>query len=114
MERNYSFEVTDNLFNQNNTDTLGLSAPAGLQTYTVWEAMEDSDHYCNGVCLAGYAYLLRSNSSYPELVYEGKAKRKGFHYCKSLVYGGNLYVGYATNKEAVEITVVPEESLMLN
>ncbi|MBR2284467.1 MAG: exo-alpha-sialidase [Ruminococcus sp.] len=58
-----------------------------------------------------YAYLLRSNSSDPELVYEGKAKRKGFHYCKSLVYDGYLYVGYATNKEAVEITIVPEDSL---
>lgn len=60
------------------------------------------------------AYLLRSNSSDPELVYEGKAKRKGFHYCKSLVYDGYLFVGYATNKEAVEISVVPEASLMLN
>ncbi len=60
------------------------------------------------------AYLLRSSSSDPELIYEGTAKRKGFHYCKSLVYGGYLYVGYATNKEAVEISVVPEESLMLN
>ncbi len=60
------------------------------------------------------AYLLRSNSSDPELIYEGKAKRKGFHYCKSTVYGGYLYVGYATNKEAVEISIVPEESIMLN
>ena len=57
------------------------------------------------------AYLLRSNESDPELVYEGKAKRKGFHYAKSLVYNGKLYVGYATNKEAAEITIVPEESL---
>ena len=60
------------------------------------------------------AFLLRSNSSDPALVYEGKAKRLGFHYCKSLVAEGNLYVGYATNKEAVEITIVPEVSLMLN
>lgn len=57
------------------------------------------------------AYLLRSNSSDPELVYTGTAKRKGFHYCKSLAANGELYVGYATNKEAVEITIVPEESL---
>lgn len=60
------------------------------------------------------AFLLRSNSSDPALVYEGKAKRLGFHYCKSLVAGGYLYVGYATNKEAVEITIVPEASLMMN
>ncbi|MBQ8927623.1 MAG: exo-alpha-sialidase [Oscillospiraceae bacterium] len=57
------------------------------------------------------AYLLRSNESDPALMYEGKAKRLGFHYCKSLVYDGSLYVGYATNKEAVEISIVPEASL---
>ena len=60
------------------------------------------------------AFLLRSNSSDPALQYEGKAKRLGFHYCKSLVSDGYLYVGYATNKEAVEITIVPESSLMIN
>ena len=57
------------------------------------------------------AFLLRSNSSDPALVYEGKAKKQGFHYCKSLVANGNLYVGYATNKETVEITIIPESSL---
>lgn len=61
-----------------------------------------------------HAYLLRSTSSDPELIYEGTAKRKGFHYVKSLVYDGYLYAGYATNKEAVEISVIPESSLMLN
>lgn len=60
------------------------------------------------------AYLLRSNASDPELIYEGKAKRLGFHYCKSTVYEGYLYVGYATNKEAVEISIVPETSLLCN
>lgn len=58
------------------------------------------------------AFLLRSNSSDPALKYEGKAKRLGFHYTKSLVYNGSLYVGYATNKEAVEISIVPESSLI--
>ncbi|MBR1443715.1 MAG: exo-alpha-sialidase, partial [Firmicutes bacterium] len=57
------------------------------------------------------AYLLRSNESDPEVIYEGKAKRKGFHYAKSYVCDGKLYVGYATNKEAVEISIIPEESL---
>ena len=57
------------------------------------------------------AYLLRSNESDPEVVYEGKAKRKGFHYAKSYVCDGKVYVGYATNKEAVEIAIIPESSL---
>ena len=60
------------------------------------------------------AFLLRSNSSDPALIYDGRAKRLGFHYTKSLVADGYLYVGYATNKEAVEISIVPEASLMMN
>lgn len=64
----------------------------------------DGEHFDN-------AYLLRSSESDPEVVYEGKAKRKGFHYAKSYVCDGNLYVGYATNKEAVEISIIPESSL---
>ncbi len=56
-------------------------------------------------------FLIRSNESDPEVIYEGKAKRKGFHYAKSYVSDGNVYVGYATNKEAVEIAIIPETSL---
>ncbi len=56
-------------------------------------------------------WLIRSNESDPEVVYEGKAKRKGFHYAKSYVSDGNVYVGYAVNKEAVEIAIIPETSL---
>jgi len=59
------------------------------------------------------AFLLRSNSSDPALIYDGTAKRLGFHYTKSLVADGYLYVGYATNKEMVEISIIPEASLML-
>ena len=56
-------------------------------------------------------YLIRSNESDPEVVYEGKAKRKGFHYAKTYVCDNTVYIGYATNKEAVEITIIPEDSL---
>ncbi len=57
------------------------------------------------------AFLLRSTSSDLEVVYAGKAKRKGFHYPKSIVHNGYLYAAYTTNKELVEITRVPLESL---
>lgn len=57
------------------------------------------------------AYLVRDTESMPEVVYEGKAKRKGYHYAKSLVCDGSLYIGYATDKEAVEVSVIPEDSL---
>ncbi len=57
------------------------------------------------------AFLLRNTNSDPEVVYAGKAKRKGFHYPKSLVSNGWLYVAYTTNKELVEITRIPLKSL---
>lgn len=53
-DRTFSFDVEEKLFNQNNTDTLGLSYPDGLETVTVWRADDASDHYCNGVALTGW------------------------------------------------------------
>ena len=43
--------------------------------------------------------------------YTGQAKTLGYNYPKSMVSGGSLYVGYATNKEDVELTRVPLASL---
>lgn len=60
------------------------------------------------------AYLLRSNNEMPTLRYAGKAKRAGYHYPKSMVYNGFLYVAYATNKEDVQYTRVPLSSISLN
>lgn len=53
-QRTFSFNVSSNLFDQSNTDTLGLSYPTGIETVTVWKAADSGDHYCNGVCLAQY------------------------------------------------------------
>ncbi|WP_297097620.1 exo-alpha-sialidase [uncultured Draconibacterium sp.] len=58
------------------------------------------------------AYLLRSGGEdLQPLRYPGKAKRPGYHYPKSMIWQGALYVAYATNKEDVEYTRVPLESL---
>lgn len=57
------------------------------------------------------SYLLRSTSSCQTLRYSGTAKRQGFHYPKSFVYDGWLYVSYATNKEDAEYTKVPVSSI---
>ena len=58
------------------------------------------------------AFALRvGGSGLPAQRYPGKAKTLGYNYPKSLVYGGFLYVGYATNKEDVEVTRVPLTSL---
>lgn len=50
--------------------------------------------------------VLRSgeDGDLPPLRFEGKYKRGGYSYPKSVVWDNYLYVGYATNKEDVQIT----------
>ena len=55
--------------------------------------------------------LLRGAAELPALRYEGKFKRRGYHYPKSLVADGFLHVIYATNKESIEVTRVPVAAL---
>lgn len=43
--------------------------------------------------------------------YDGKAKSHGYSYPKALVANGFLYVGYATNKEDIEVTRIPITAL---
>lgn len=58
------------------------------------------------------AYVLRKGGEdIQPLRNEGKYKRLGFHYPKSFVWDGYLYVSYTTNKEDVEYTKVPLQSL---
>jgi hypothetical protein len=59
------------------------------------------------------AYLLRSGGDDLQLQrFAGKYKTKGYNYPKSIVWGGWLYVSYATNKEDVELTRIPLDSLL--
>jgi BNR repeat-like domain len=57
------------------------------------------------------SFLLRGAADLPPLRYEGRYKRPGYHYPKSIVAGGFLYVAYATNKEDVQVTRVPLSAL---
>lgn len=57
------------------------------------------------------SYLSRGAADLQPLRYEGQYKRHGYHYPKSTVWNGFLYVAYATNKEDVELTRVPLPSL---
>ena len=57
------------------------------------------------------AFLLRGQQDLQPLRHEGQYKRPGYHYPKSVIWNGHLYVGYATNKEDVELTRVPLASL---
>ncbi|MBS2100116.1 exo-alpha-sialidase [Carboxylicivirga linearis] len=58
------------------------------------------------------AFVLRKASDLPQLKYEGKYKRQGYHYPKSMVADGFLYTSYTTNKERVECTRIPLHTLM--
>ena len=61
------------------------------------------------------AYLLRGGGSdLPNLHFPGTYKRPGYSYPKSVVWNDYLYVGYATNKETVEITRVPLSGLAMS
>jgi hypothetical protein len=57
------------------------------------------------------AWLVRGPADLQPPRYPGKFKRPGYHYPKSVVWKDHLYVGYATNKEDVELTRVPLVSL---
>lgn len=57
------------------------------------------------------SYLLRGSADLQPLRFEGQYKRPGYHYPKSVIWNDHLYVGYATNKEDVELTRVPLSSL---
>lgn len=58
------------------------------------------------------AFLLRSGHDLQPMRYEGRYKRRGYSYPKSVVWNGWLYVSYATNKEDVELTRILLDSLM--
>ncbi len=59
------------------------------------------------------AFLIRSGGSdLQPLKFEGKYKRVGYSYPKSVVWGKYLYVGYATNKEDVQVSRIPIKSLV--
>ncbi len=54
------------------------------------------------------AFLIRSGGDdLQALRYQGKYKRVGYSYPKSIVWKQYLYVAYATNKEDVEISRIP-------
>jgi hypothetical protein len=57
------------------------------------------------------SYRLRGKADLQPLRYPGRYKRPGYSYPKSVVWGDWLYVGYATNKEDVELTRVPLKEL---
>jgi hypothetical protein len=57
------------------------------------------------------AWALRGEASLQPLRFEGLYKRPGFHYPKSVIWKDHLYVGYATNKEDVQLTRVPLSGL---
>lgn len=52
------------------------------------------------------AFLLKAENELPPMLYEGKYKRNGFSYPKSIVWQDRLWVSYAVNKENIEVTSI--------
>ncbi|MDG2522593.1 exo-alpha-sialidase [Caulobacter segnis] len=57
------------------------------------------------------SWMLRGGGDLQLLRHAGQYKRPGYHYPKSVVWNGHLYVGYAANKEDVQVTRVPLASI---
>jgi hypothetical protein len=57
------------------------------------------------------SFRLRGAEDLQPLRYEGRYKRPGYHYPKSVVWKDWLYVAYTTNKEDVQVTRVPLANL---
>lgn len=56
--------------------------------------------------LFNHAYLLRAESELPPMLYQGKYKRTGYSYPKSIVWNNRVWASYAVNKEDIEVTSV--------
>lgn len=52
------------------------------------------------------AFLLRAESELPPMLYQGKYKRTGYSYPKSIVWNNQVWTSYAVNKEDIEVTSV--------
>lgn len=57
------------------------------------------------------SFRLRGQGDLQPLRFAGQYKRPGYHYPKSVVWNGALWVGYAANKEDVQVTRVPLSAL---
>ena len=66
---------------------------------------------CRDGKLFDRAFLLRSEQELPPMLYEGKYKRIGYSYPKSIVWNDRVWVSYAVNKEDIEVTSVPVDTL---
>lgn len=57
------------------------------------------------------AYLLRSEAELPPMLFEGKYKRIGYSYPKSIVWNNRVWASYAVNKEDIAVTSIDIPSL---
>lgn len=70
----------------------------------VLSVSKDGKHFNN-------AFMLRDASTLPPMKFEGKYKRIGYSYPKSMVWNNALWVSYAVNKEDIVVTRVSEDAI---
>lgn len=113
---NWSQPVLTNMPDSRSKQSAG-NLPDGT-AYLVGNPTTDKRRFPLVVALAAdafhfdQAFLLRAGGDdLPAKRFEGRFKRAGFSYPKSIVWDGYLYVSYATNKEDIEISRIPLTSL---
>ena len=62
----------------------------------------------------GYCLRASCEEDAAKPTYSGLYKRPGYHYAKSMVANGYLWISYATNKETVQVTRIPLSDISLN
>lgn len=48
------FHITDGLFDASQKETMGLELAPGAETFTVFSAAENTDHYANGIVMTAF------------------------------------------------------------
>lgn len=57
------------------------------------------------------AFLIRSKKDLSPMRYEGKYKRIGYSYPKSIVWKNTLWISYAENKEDIWVTAIQQKQV---
>ena len=81
-----------------------VSCPSGSKQRwpLVLQLSDDGIHFTQTITLRS-----GEKSDLPPRRYEGRYKTLGYSYPKAVIANGSLYIGYSTNKEDVECTIVP-------
>lgn len=80
--------------------SVGCPVSSKFRCPLVLSLSSDGEHFTR-------SYIIRDFSSLPPLRYQGRAKRLGYHYPKTIVLPDRLIISYSVNKESIHVTTIP-------